>query len=68
MDNTTPTGTTIATPADLAAALAEEIVHIRGMQLRYQAAQRKQSLAAEREIKGFFVDWVFTRLNLKKYR
>ena len=35
---------------------------------QYQAAIRKQTLTNEKNIKGFYVDWLFDKLNLVKYR
>ena len=48
--------------------IGDEIARVRGMGFAYQRQARSESLRVEKEMKGFFVDWVFTRLNLTKYR
>ena len=48
--------------------IEDEIARVKGMGFAYQREQRAQALAVEKELKGFFVDWAFTRLNLTKYR
>ena len=40
----------------------------RGIQLQAAAEYRRQATAVEKELKGFFVDWAFAKLNLTQYR
>ena len=48
--------------------IEDEIARVRGMGFAYQREAHAQAVAVEKELKGFFVDWVFTSLNLTKYR
>ena len=41
---------------------------LKGMHLISQTIQRRQARAGEIKLKGFFVDYLFDRLNLTKYR
>lgn len=40
----------------------------KGLRLISSASLRKQMIENEITLKGYFVDWVFNSLNLKKYR
>ena len=40
----------------------------RSIQLPLQANLRRESTAVEKELKGFYVDFIFDKLNLTKYR
>ena len=40
----------------------------RGLRLISRAVMQRQMKANEVQLKGFFVDWMFDKLNLTKYR
>ena len=40
----------------------------RGMQIIMQAEARRRAAHRETEIKGFYVDWLFKKLNLTEHR
>ena len=41
---------------------------MRDYMVKANATMRKQMKANEKQIKGLYVDWVFSKLNLVKYR
>jgi len=41
---------------------------MRGIQLQAAAEYRRQSVKAEKELKGLYVDFLFSKLNLNAYR
>jgi len=60
-------------PKQTAQAIIDEadqdpVALMQGMQVVSNAIMHRQMKANEKRLKGFYVDWLFTRLNITQYR